>query len=132
MHMGLFGSLFSGNSDSKKEEKTLPWIPLQSINQLDEIAEKSKSKTQVIFKHSTTCGISRMVLNMFVDTYNVSESQLDLYFLDLHLHRDVSNETGIKFQVVHQSPQLLIIKNGVTVFHTSHGAISEVSLEQYI
>ena len=130
--MGIFGGLFSGNSDSKKEKKILPWISLQSINQLDEIAEKSKSKTQVIFKHSTTCGISRMVLNMFVETYNVSESQLDLYFLDLHAHRDVSNETGIKFQVVHQSPQLLIIKNGETVFHTSHGAISEVSLEQYI
>jgi len=73
-----------------------------------------------------------MVLNMFVDTYNVSESELDLYFLDLHAHRAVSNETGIKFQVIHQSPQLLIIKNGETVFHTSHGAISEVSLEQYI
>jgi bacillithiol system protein YtxJ len=130
--MGIFGSLFSGNSDSKKEKKILPWIPLRSINQLDEIEKKSKGKTQVIFKHSTTCGISRMVLNMFVDTYNVSESQLDLYFLDLHAHRDVSNETGIKFQVVHQSPQLLIIKNGVTVFHTSHGAISDVSLEKFI
>jgi bacillithiol system protein YtxJ len=130
--MGLFGGLFSGNSDSKKEKKILPWIPLRSINQLDEIEKKSKGKTQVIFKHSTTCGISRMVLNMFVDTYDVSESQLDLYFLDLHAHRDVSNETGIKFQVVHQSPQLLIIKNGVTVFHTSHGAISDVSLEKFI
>ena len=130
--MGIFGSLFSGNSDSKKDKKILPWIPLQSINQLDEIEKKSKGKTQVIFKHSTTCGISRMVLNMFVDTYDVSEGQLDLYFLDLHAHRDVSNETGIKFQVVHQSPQLLIIKNGVTVFHTSHGAISDVSLEKFI
>ncbi|WP_394971597.1 bacillithiol system redox-active protein YtxJ [uncultured Croceitalea sp.] len=130
--MGLFGGLFGGSSDGKKEQKVLPWIPLNSINQLDEIEEKSKTKTQVIFKHSTTCGISRMVLNMFVDSYDILESQMDLYFIDLHAHRDVSNETGIKFQVMHQSPQLLIIKNGVTVFHTSHGAISDVSLEKYI
>ncbi|WP_350288302.1 bacillithiol system redox-active protein YtxJ [uncultured Croceitalea sp.] len=130
--MGLFGSLFSGNSDAKKEEKVLPWIPLQSMGQLDEIEKKSKTKTQVIFKHSTTCGISRMVLNMFVDTYGIDSEHMDLYFLDLHAYRAVSNEVAIKFQVLHQSPQLLIIKNGVTVFHTSHGAISEVSLEQFV
>lgn len=130
--MGLFGSLFNGNSDVKKEEKVLPWIPLQSIDQLDEVEKKSKTKTQVIFKHSTTCGISRMVLNMFVDTYGIDAERMDLYFLDLHAHRDVSNEVAIRFQVLHQSPQLLIIKNGTTVFHTSHGAISEVSLEQFV
>lgn len=130
--MGLFGGIFGGNSDDKKEKKILPWIPLQSINQLNAIEKKSKTKTQVIFKHSTTCGISRMVMNMFVDTYNIPENQIDLYYLDLHAYREVSNETGIKFQVLHQSPQLLIIKNGITVFHTSHGGISDTSLEKHI
>ncbi|GMN09092.1 bacillithiol system redox-active protein YtxJ [Croceitalea sp. MTPC9] len=130
--MGLFGGLFGGGSEAKKENKVLPWIPLQSIDQLDEIEEKSKSKTQVVFKHSTTCGISRMVLNLFTDTYTLDEKSIDLYFLDLHANRDVSNEVAVKFQILHQSPQLLIIKNGTTIFHTSHGAISEVSLEQYI
>ncbi|MFD2586805.1 bacillithiol system redox-active protein YtxJ [Croceitalea marina] len=130
--MGLFGGIFGGSSESKKEDKILPWIPLQSIEQLNEIEEESKTKTQVIFKHSTTCGISRMVLNMFVDNYEFTENQLDLYFLDLHAHRDVSNEVAIKFQVIHQSPQLLIVRNGVTVSHVSHGSISEVNLEDYI
>lgn len=130
--MGLFGGLFGGSSNTEKEEKAVPWINLQSMAQLDEIQEKSKSRTQVIFKHSTTCGISRMVLNMFSSDYNLEADQLDLYFLDLHAHRDVSNEAAIKFQVIHQSPQLLVIKNGTAVFHTSHGAISEVNLEQYL
>ncbi len=130
--MGLFGGIFGGNSESKKGGKILPWIPLKSIEQLNEIKEESKTKTQVIFKHSATCGISRMVLNIFADNYKFTENQLDLYFLDLHAHRDVSNETAIKFQVIHQSPQLLIIKNGVTVYHASHGSISEVNLESYL
>ncbi|MDT0539953.1 MULTISPECIES: bacillithiol system redox-active protein YtxJ [Croceitalea] len=130
--MGIFNDLFGKSSEMKKEKKSLPWIPLNSVEQLKEIEQKSATKTQVIFKHSTSCGISRMVLNMFTDKYDIASNQMDIYFLDLLANRDVSNETGIHFQVLHQSPQLLIIKNGVTVFHTSHGAISEVQLEQYI
>ncbi len=130
--MGLFGGLFGGGSTEKKEKKVLPWIPLTSVSQLKAIEQKSKKKTQVIFKHSTTCGISRMVINMFVESYAMTEDQMDLYYLDLHAHRDVSNETGYTFQVMHQSPQLLVIKNGTAVCHASHGAISDVALDKYL
>ncbi len=131
--MGLFGSLF-GNSDKEveKEEKIIPWISLTSLEQLETIERKSLSKTQVIFKHSTSCGISRMVLNMFKGNYDFSEAQMDLYYLDLHAYREVSNEAGYKFQVMHQSPQLLVIKNGTTVAHASHGAIANLDLLSYL
>ncbi|WP_089119634.1 bacillithiol system redox-active protein YtxJ, partial [Cellulophaga lytica] len=113
--MGIFTGLFGGKEENKKEEKDLPWIPLTTVAQLQDIEEKSKTKTQFIFKHSTTCGISRMVIKMFRDTYNFTEDQADLYYLDLLQYREVSNETGYKFQVIHQSPQLLVVKNGVAV-----------------
>ncbi len=131
--MGLFDNLF-GKKDNSEEKvaQSIPWIPLNSLDQLHEIEKKSFSKPQVIFKHSTSCGISRMVLNMFTSSYSFSEDELDLYYLDLHAFRDVSNETGYKFQVMHQSPQLLIIKDGVAVTHASHGAIADVDLGQYI
>ncbi|PKA96593.1 bacillithiol system protein YtxJ [Flavobacteriaceae bacterium MAR_2009_75] len=131
--MGLFSGIFGGGSNEGNEEKTkVPWIALIGIGQLDEIVEKSKVKPQVIFKHSTTCGISRMVLNMFTSNYALSEEQMDFYFLDLHKNRDVSNEVETKFNIVHQSPQLLIIKNAQVVAHDSHGAISEVRLEEFV
>jgi len=130
--MGLFTGLFGGNQSEKKEEKVLPWIPLNSLEQLPQIEKASKSKLQVIFKHSTTCGISRMVINMFKDQYGFTEADADLYYLDIHNYRQISNEVGYKFQVMHQSPQLLLIKNGVMVAHASHGAITEVSLEQFV
>ncbi len=131
--MGLFKNMFGGSSPKEsKEKKNLPWIALNSLDQLSEIAERSKSKTQLIFKHSTTCGVSRMVINMFTENYDFSEEDFDLYYLDLHAHREVSNETGYKFQVLHQSPQLLVIKKGVAEAHASHGAISEVDLNTYI
>jgi bacillithiol system protein YtxJ len=129
--MGLFNKIFSGSSEPK-EEKLLPWIALSKVEQLQEIEEKSKTKTQVIFKHSTRCGISRMVMKQFIDAYNQSETNLDLYYLDLLSYRDVSNETGYKFQVMHESPQLLIIKNGVVVAHASHGSINDLDLDRFI
>lgn len=131
--MGLFGGLFGGpDKKAGKVERTVPWIPLTSLEQLGEIEERSKQRAQVIFKHSTTCGISRMVMNMFTGSYDFAETQMDLYYLDLHAYREVSNEVGYKFQVYHQSPQLLVIKNGTTVAHASHGAITELELAKYV
>ncbi|WP_341215478.1 bacillithiol system redox-active protein YtxJ [uncultured Wocania sp.] len=132
--MGLINKLFgtSTSSATNKEEKVLPWIPLNELPQLDFIENKSTTKTQVVFKHSTRCGISRMVMKQFVDTYNFTEKDLDLYYLDLLNYRDVSNEVGYKFQIMHESPQLIIIKNGVVVAHASHGAINDLDLNQFI
>ena len=119
--MGIFNKLFGGTSE-KKEEKILPWQELTTTNQLDKIEKKSNDKVQVLFKHSTRCGISRSVLNRFVNDYDLA-LDIDLYYLDLLNYRDVSNEIAHKFQVIHQSPQLLILKNGRVVHHASHHEI---------
>ncbi|WP_136481273.1 bacillithiol system redox-active protein YtxJ [Cognatitamlana onchidii] len=129
--MGLINKLFGGSSEPK-EEKVLPWIELSSLEQLDVIKEKSKSKTQVIFKHSTRCGISRMVMNQFIDAYQFKESDLDLYYLDLLSYRDVSNEVGYRFQVMHESPQIIIVRQGEAVAHASHGGINDIDLSEYM
>lgn len=131
--MGLFNNLFGNSNDNgKKEVQNISWKPLVSVNQLDEIAEKSKNKTQLIFKHSTTCGISRMVLNTFNGSYGFSDDQFDVYYLDLHGYRNVSDETAYRFQVIHQSPQLLVVQDGVVVAHGSHGGINDIELMDYV
>jgi len=127
--MGIFNKLFNSSSELR-EEKVLPWQALTELSQLDEIGQLSKGKTQLIFKHSTRCGISRMVMNQFVTMYDL-DLNADLYYLDLLNYRDVSNEIGYKFQVMHQSPQLLIIKNGTAVAHASHGAINDLELNKF-
>ena len=131
--MGVFGNLFGGKANAaKSEEQQIQWIPLEQEVQLDQIKEKSYARPQLIFKHSTTCGISRMVLGMFSNNYILSEDAVDLYFLDLHAYRSISNAVATQFQVIHQSPQLLIIKNGRVVSHASHGGITEVDLSDYV
>ena len=127
--MGIFNKLFNSSSELR-EEKVLPWQALTELSQLDEIEQLSKGKTQLIFKHSTRCSISRMVMNQFVTMYDL-DLNADLYYLDLLNYRDVSNEIGYKFHVMHQSPQLIIIKNGVAVAHASHGAINDLELNKF-
>ena len=133
--MNLFNSLFgnSGESDNKDTNQNgLNWNALTEIKQLDAIVEESASTPVVIFKHSTRCSISRMALKNFEREYDLEESEVAPYFLDLLEHRDISNEIAQKFQVIHQSPQLLLIKNGKSVYDVSHSEIDAEALKSKV
>lgn len=131
--MGLLNGLFGKkNVQETKHENSTEWIPLESIQELEELVEKSRTKTQIIFKHSTSCGVSRMVIKMFKKNFSFSNDQLDLHYLDLHAHRTISDEVEQKFKVDHQSPQLLVIRNGEVVANASHGAITSLDLGRYV
>ena len=114
--MGLLDKIFNSQQEvSKKEIVEVPWHPLTRMEQLDEIKKESEEKTVVIFKHSTRCGISRMVLRNFEGDFgDTSEENLKLYFLDLLSNREISNEIASRFGVQHESPQMLVIKGGNT------------------
>jgi bacillithiol system protein YtxJ len=98
------------------------WIPLTTEEQLTSIIEKSASVPQVIFKHSTRCGTSSMVLSRL--ERNDTPVGIDFYFLDLIKYRNISNLITEQFSVYHESPQLLLIRNGECVYDESHMGIS--------
>jgi bacillithiol system protein YtxJ len=123
--MGIFNSIF-GQSEEKSNSK-INWIPLTDVNQLDEIKEISKYKPTIIFKHSTRCSVSRMVLKQFENEFYLHE-KFDLYYLDLLEHRPISQEIATRFGVVHQSPQLLLIQNETAIYHANHEAIDAEKL----
>ena len=131
--MGLF-SAFKKEDSSKqvKENHTFPWIDLSSLEQLLEIKEQSKITPVVIFKHSTRCVISRMVLREFESSFDKDGKSVALYFLDLLSYREISNQVGEIFQVFHQSPQLLVIKNGEAIYHASHNEIKADAIKDII
>ncbi|MEZ4802841.1 MAG: bacillithiol system redox-active protein YtxJ [Gelidibacter sp.] len=129
--MGLFDKLFGG-SDEPQQQDITPWIDLTENEQLDTIIVNSKTKPQLIFKHSTRCGISRMVINQFKKDFKLIENEADLYYLDLLTYRDISQAIEDRFNVVHESPQLLVVKNGVVVKHASHGDINDLNLDSLI
>ena len=107
------------------------WKILDNIEQLDSIHEESGTKPTVIFKHSTRCSISRMALKNFENEYDLGEN-VAAYFLDLISFRDISNEIASRFNVVHQSPQLLLIVGGKSVYDVSHSSIDAQELRSKI
>ncbi|MFZ4058902.1 MAG: bacillithiol system redox-active protein YtxJ [Ferruginibacter sp.] len=105
------------------------WINLSEISQLDTIQEKSLTTPQIIFKHSTRCSISSMAKSRL--ERGTPPDTIDFYYLDLISYRNVSNAIAEKFQVFHESPQILLIKNGACTYDESHTGISlEEILEQ--
>jgi len=121
--MGLFNNLFTNTSDSDNKSK-INWIPLTENTQLSELISKSTIKPALIFKHSTRCGVSRMALKSFEKAYDLEEPILEMYYLDLLSYRNISNEISLKLGVHHQSPQVLVVKNGEIVYEDSHYQIS--------
>jgi bacillithiol system protein YtxJ len=128
--MSFFSKLFNENqSDSNVNE--VDWIPLQTLEQLDVIVQDSYEKPILIFKHSTRCSISRFALKRFENEFELQEKVIT-YFLDLLNYREISNEIAFKFGVQHQSPQVLLLKNGKVVYHDSHDGIEAEELKKYI
>ncbi len=90
-------------------------------NQLAALMAESCHKPQVIFKHSTRCYISSMVLKNTQSCFK--DPRADWHLLDLIAFRNLSNEIEKLLNVPHQSPQLIIIHNRMAVYNASHEQI---------
>lgn len=101
---------------------TMHWTHLTTEDQLNDLIASSHDKPKVIFKHSTRCSISRTALNRVEKLNNVEG--VDFYFLDLLVHRPVSNKVAEVFNVHHESPQVLLIRSGECIYEESHLGIS--------
>lgn len=100
----------------------ISWNNLDSIEKLEEIISISASPevdAVAIFKHSTRCSISSISLKRFELDYQ-DNPKVPMFFLDLLRFRPVSNLVASTFDVEHESPQLLLIKNGKCISHASH------------
>ncbi|MBN8691796.1 MAG: bacillithiol system redox-active protein YtxJ [Bacteroidetes bacterium] len=99
------------------------WIALTSLDQLSEIDELSKIQPVMVFKHSTRCSISNMALSR-VESKWKDDYNLKAFYLDLLSHRDVSDAISSRYKVTHQSPQAMLIVNGICTAHQSHSGIN--------
>lgn len=110
------------NHYTESEASHFPWMPLTTLQQLNVITLESKHLPILIFKHSTRCTISSMVLRRFEKDWDET-LQATLYYLDILQYRELSKAVENQFSVTHESPQLLLIIDEKVVYHASHGDI---------
>lgn len=109
------------------------WINLNSESQLSQIIADSYSSAILLFKHSTRCSISDAAKVRLERQWNDAKAaNVSTYYLDLLQYREISNSIATQLQVQHQSPQVIIIKNGKAVVDVSHIAIQFNSIANYL
>ena len=127
--MGIWDNVFGSKEEkSDKERQVVNWTELTSSQELDTLTEDSYDKPQLIFKHSMTCGVSGMTKRRFEAEAGQYADQFGFHLLVIQKNRDISNQVAVKFQVRHESPQVLIIREGVVTEHASHWQIDSISL----
>ncbi|MFM7645509.1 MAG: bacillithiol system redox-active protein YtxJ [Sphingomonadales bacterium] len=104
------------------------WTPLQSEDQLEEIL--SAPGPFLLFKHSTRCSISNVALER-LNKSTLSE-RLPAFLLDLLAHREISTAIATRLQIHHESPQVLVVKNGKCHYDESHLSIKADEVEEAI
>jgi bacillithiol system protein YtxJ len=110
---------------------SLNWINLTEENQLQYLIVQSNTTPQIIFKHSTRCNISSVALQRLKT--NSNDSTPGIYYLDLIKYRSLSNKIAEVFGEHHESPQVLLIKNGECIYAESHlGITMKELIEQAI
>jgi bacillithiol system protein YtxJ len=119
--MSLFSNLFSSTPSSDKPN--FPWISLEDLGTLSDLENQSFQKPVFIFKHSTRCSISRFAIKQFENDAKTQNELYSFYYLDLITFRAVSNAIAEQFQIMHQSPQLIVMWKGKVVYVASHSDI---------
>lgn len=105
--------------------EVMDWKRLESLEQLAQIKQESQEKPVLIFKHSSRCSISSIAWDRLKRNWKSEDSErISPYFLDLISYREISNTIAREFEVYHESPQIILIKEGKAVYDTSHMGIN--------
>lgn len=108
------------------------WIPIKSEEDFHNIVAASGQKPQIIFKDSTTCGISAHAKERLIDGYSQIAEKADFHYLDLLTFRPVSNLIAQELTVTHQSPQIIVLKDKQVAYTSSHHAINPASIAMHL
>lgn len=121
--MSFLDKIFGGKQEDN-QSKTF-WNPIQSEQDLEDAVKRSYEQKIAVFKHSTSCFISKTVLRNFEKEIEQAEKQeVVFYFLDLLAYRSISNKIAEDFAIRHESPQLIVIENGKAINSASHQDIT--------
>jgi bacillithiol system protein YtxJ len=100
------------------------FVPVADTKSLEELVARSHDAPVIIFKHSSTCPISAAAYRQ------MSKLKEAVALVVVQRARDVSREVERQTGIEHESPQAIILRNGVAVWNASHWSITSDTVEE--
>ena len=108
------------------------WKSITTEEHVLQIIENSNEKSQIIFKDSVTCGISAFAKERLENGNQLLIDKADFNYLDLLSFRTISNFIATELNVIHQSPQIIVLKNKEVVYRVSHHSIQAEEIAKWL
>ena len=115
----------------KSNKNKMNWNIISNENDLTNLLSISNKNSCLIFKHSTRCSISKMAKSRLERNWEEGIN-ITPFYLDLLNHREISDKIAMQFNVVHQSPQVLLIRKEKCEYNSSHNEISYSKIKEKI
>ena len=105
---------------------------LTTPDALDAVIAGSFARPALIFKHSVSCGTSAYAHEELDAMMEGARPDADIYVVHVQTGRAVSNAIAERFALRHESPQALLVKDGILVWHASHYGITHAKMADAI
>jgi len=101
---------------------------ITTLAQLDSALADSSIRPVLIFKHSVTCGMSLMAAEEVAELLDAGPVEADIHVVDVGVGREVSRAIEDRLKIRHESPQVLLIRNGAVLWHRSHAGVTAAAI----
>lgn len=118
-------NIFKRNPKEEPGDERELKINLSEKEQWKELLIESNKDPVFVFKHSTRCGVSSMVLNRFKK--QMKERNQKFYFLNILSNRELSDWIADELNIRHESPQLIVLKDEKAIAYDSHYNLLDIS-----
>ena len=102
------------------------FVEIDSVEKLDSLFAESVERPVILFKHSNSCGISAHI------RYLLEEIDSDIHTVTVQLNGEVSGQIAERTGHRHQSPQVIVIRDGKSIHHATHYSIDPKTIRQFV
>lgn len=95
---------------------------------LSEILEESNKSPVIIFKFSSECGTSERLQKEFEENMDNKKINNPIFLVTVQKQKVLSQKIEEYFGIKHESPQVIMLKNGKVTYHENHFKIKVLEI----
>ena len=102
------------------------FIRITDSESFEELLARSNRQPVVLFKHSITCSISGLAYQ------ELKRFNGEVALVEVQKARELSKEIEKRTGIAHQSPQVMVLRNGQVVWNASHWQVKSEDVAEAV